>query len=62
MMSTKSPSIFNMMNFSFGVSVLRYDTGTSKMAMYLPSNESIMRLVNRDYKYMIGEDASSLGM
>ena len=36
MMSTNSPSIFNIMDFYSSISALRYDPGRSKMATYIP--------------------------
>ena len=62
MMSTNSPSIFNMMNLSSGMSELRYAPGTSKMATYISVCASMIRLVNRASKDMACEDASYLGM
>ena len=62
MISKKSPSIFNIINFYFGVSALRYAPGTSKMATCLPSCASIMILVNSCCKDIVGDDASSLGI
>ena len=61
-MSTDSPSVFNMIIFSFGISVLSYAPGTSKMATYLPLFASMITLVNRYYKDMVGWDNYSLGM
>ena len=61
-MSTNSPSIFNRINLSSGMSALRYAPGTSKFATYLPSCESMMRLMNKDYRRMVGKDESSLVM
>ena len=52
---------FNMM-ILFCMSALKYDPGTSKMATYLPLGASIMIMVNRDSKYMVGDDSSSLGI
>ena len=60
MMSTNLPSIFSKMNLSYGMSELRYALGISKTSTSLHSCESIMSLVNRVSREMIGEDASSL--
>ena len=62
MMSTNSPLIFNMILFSYSVSALRYAPGTSKMTTSPPSCASIIILVNRGFKDMASDDASSLGM
>ena len=61
-MSKILPSILNMTNFSFGMPALSYAPGTLKMATSLPLCAPVMRISNRDYKYMVGDDASSLGM
>ena len=60
MMSTNSPPIFNRINLSSGISALSYSPGTSKIATPLPSCPSMMRLVNKAYREMVGEDASYL--
>ena len=52
----------NIMKISSGIPALRYATGTLKMAKYLTSCDSMIRLVNMESKYMDEEDASSLGM
>ena len=44
------------------MSALKYDPGIPKMATYLPLGASIMIMVNRDSKYMVGDDSSSLGI
>ena len=44
------------------MSALKYDPGIPKMATYLPLCVSIMIMVNRDSKYMVGDDSSSLGI
>ena len=62
MMSTDSPSIFNMMNLYSGMSALNYAPRTSEMATSLPSCTLMLRMVNRDCKDMVGEDASYLCM
>ena len=58
MMATNSPSIFNRTNLSSGVSALRYDPGTSKIARSLPSYSSMMRLVVKFSREMVGKDTS----
>ena len=60
--SKNSYSLFNMMNFSSGISALRYDPGTPKISTYLTSCMSTIRPVNRTSKYIIDKDTSYLGM
>ena len=61
-MSTNSPSIFCTIIFFLGMFELRYAPVTFKMATPIPQCELIMRLINGAYKYIVGGDASSLGM
>ena len=60
--SQKSTINFNMMISSPGMSALRYSPGTSKVTTSLSSCASIMRLVHRYSKELVGDDTSSLGM
>ena len=62
MMYTNSPSVFNMVKLSSGMSALSYAPGTSKMATFIPSFASMIRLVNRAAKDMVREYTSSLCM
>ena len=62
MMSKNLPSILNIVNLSSGISVLRYAPGTSKIAAYIPLCASIISLVNRASRDMVGYDALYLGM
>ena len=54
MMSTNLPSIFIKMNLSSGMSSFRYALGTSKIDVSLPLYESIIRIVNRASREMVG--------
>ena len=60
MMSTNSPSFFNRINLSSGVSVLSYATGTSKMDTTLTLCVLMTSLVNKASREMFDEDESSL--
>ena len=62
MMSTNPPSIFSKMNLSSGMSELRYEPGTLKIVTSIPSCVSMMSMVNRASREMVGEYASYLVM
>ena len=62
MMSKNYLSIFNRINLSSGMSELSYSPVTSRIPTYIPSCASMMSLVKKSSREMVGEDASSLVM